>query len=586
VGVAVPAHGAMVATRTGTTRSAAALPAGARPLFPAAVTRRLAARAALLGHPAPDLGRWYAVPRPGRGRRPAPPPTACRATPSFPAGGLTPDLSPYEDALGGLGLSALGPSGMGAGVDIGDVEYSWRASHEELAPRQLPAPPNRLETTDDHGTAVLTIIGAGLDGQGVVGLAPAAGLTPRSPYADVFPGQALGADTVARTIATLAAALQPGDVLLVEQQAYADAAESKLGPVELRPAARDAIAAAVASGVVVVEPAGNGDNVDVGYDVSGLGVSGDSGALMVGAGTSDPGLPSDRARAGFSNYGARVNVQGYGQAVVAGGYGGLWSGGGGDPDRSYTACFSGTSSAAATVAAAVADLQAVARVRTGAPLTPAQVRERLVATGAPQQQPNGDPIGPRPDVSAAVPPQAPVLGPLPAVVGPGDLAVSWASDPLPTGRPPDQVLVDGVPVALGGTQASVPLVAEGAHEIQVRSVDHFGLATTSAPSEVTVDATAPPAPTLLGPSGGVSLPAAPVTFSWSSPAGDSGGAGRDDDRLLVDGVEVVRVAAGVGRATVYLGPGPHTWTVSTDDRVGNGTIAAPRAVSVAQLLLH
>jgi subtilase family protein len=587
VGAAASAQAAPVSVRLAPGASTADLPAGARPLVPPAVAARLAARAALLGNPAPDLRRWYALPQTGPVPPAAPPPAACRLAPIVGAAGPTPDLSPFEDDLPGMGLLALGAEGIGAGVRIGDVEYDWLTGHEDLAARTLPAAPAQPPGNDDHGTAVLSILGAAADGRGVTGLAPAAALRPRSPYSDVPAGRQLDADTVAATIATLAAGLGPGDVLLVEQQAYADPAFSLLGPVELRPAVRDAIAAAVASGVTVVEPAGNGSDGSTGYDVGALGVTGDSGAIIVGAGTSEPGQAGDRVREPYSNFGPRVNLQGYGEAVVAAGYGDLWSGDG-DHLRRYTACFSGTSSASATVAGAAAALQGAARLRTGAFLRPSQVRQRLVATGQPQVGAEAGAIGPRPDVAAAVPPAAPVLAPLPtAVIGPGPLGVAWSTSPLPTGRPADQVLLDGrdsgAVVAPGAAQATIPSLTGGAHAIRVRAQDGFGVSALSAARTVTVDATPPATPALQGPADGATVPDAPVTLTWSSPAGDAGGAGRGVDVVLVDGAEAARVEAGVGRATLSLPAGAHQWTVQALDGVGNAAAPPARQVVVGAI---
>ena len=92
-------------------------------------------------------------------------------------------------------------------------------------------------------------------------------------------------------------------------------------------------------------------------------------------------------------------MQGVGAAVVTAGYG---EGLGGSDDRSYTSCFDGTSSASATVAGAVAALQSGAISLTGSPLTPAQVRSLLIATGLPQAQASDGAIGPRPQVDAAL----------------------------------------------------------------------------------------------------------------------------------------------------------------------------------------
>lgn len=384
----------------------------ARPAVPGAVVRRLERRA---GRALSSLRRWRRVParaplpRPGFApARPAPPPAICRIPPP---GGWppvvperpTPDLSAYQDHRAGL---ALPPGALGAGVTIADVEYDWRPGHEELAARGLTAaPPAVLDPAflaAEHGTAVLALLGAPDDGRGVSGIVPAAALRPRTPFS------ASGAYELPLAIATAAAALAPGDVLLVEQQIFADAdpdpdaVRRVLAPVEADPFSRDAVAAAVAAGLTVVEPAGN-----QGEDLARLarpwltaapGEPGHTGALVVGSGGSGLGPSAELATGVRSGFGRRVDLQGYGEGVVTAGYGDPWSLGG---DRAYTACFDGTSSAAATVAGAVAALQGIARARTDGPLGPAAVRAALVATGLPQPPGETRPVGPRPQVAAA-----------------------------------------------------------------------------------------------------------------------------------------------------------------------------------------
>jgi hypothetical protein len=180
-----------------------------------------------------------------------------------------------------------------------------------------------------------------------------------------------------------------------------------------------------------------------------------TGALMVGAGGSGLGEPPvpDRERVPGSNWGQRVDLQGYGAAVVTTGYADLSGGDGADPDLAYTACFDGTSSASATVAGAAAVLQAEAIRRTGAPLTPAEVRDLLVSTGLPQSQTPGDEgaapenIGPRPQVDDALAALGDALVPPPSV--PGD-AVVVAPGPVA----PAPVIVAPVVVAPPATAAA------------------------------------------------------------------------------------------------------------------------------------
>jgi hypothetical protein len=173
----------------------------------------------------------------------------------------------------------------------------------------------------------------------------------------------------------------------------------------------DAIKIAVANGITVVEPAGNGgvnlDNPSCGgmFDRSVR----DSGAIVVGQGG---GYFGDRQWAG-SSFGNRVDVQGWGS--------GVWSTGGGwcvlppdnpDYNRCYSTNFPGTSGAAAVVAGAVANLQGVAIKAFGAPLSPADLRELLVQTGAPQLGDTSQHIGPLPDLWSAIAQLTSVINPM------------------------------------------------------------------------------------------------------------------------------------------------------------------------------
>ena len=236
---------------------AASLGAGARPALPAASLARLERRA---GRQLPELRRVYRVDASGAAdarriaRRldarprveavvdaPPPPPAVCRAAP--PGGwpvldpaAVTPDLEPFQDYRAGLGIP---DSASGGGVRVADVEYEWRRTHEELGDRGLPAPvvtPRGLGTfkAEEHGTAVLGILGADDDGSGITGLVHASQIQPRSPFPAATPDVY---DLLGTTLA-VALDLRPGDVLLIEQQGKRLTA--------LASASRDDVAAAVA----------------------------------------------------------------------------------------------------------------------------------------------------------------------------------------------------------------------------------------------------------------------------------------------------------------------------------------------------
>lgn len=428
------------------------LGAGATPALPPASVARLERRA---GRALPELRRVFRLDaadtadarrvagrldaRPGIAAEvaptAAPPPAICRDTPpsgwpTFAAAVPTPDLSALQDYRDGLDL----PDGAaGAGVRVADVEYDWRGSHEELADRALEPsvlPPGGLAgafLAEEHGTAVLGILGADADASGITGLVHQAAIRPVSP----FHRDAPETYDLLRTTLDAALGLRRGDVLLIEQQTRVPTSSgTALAPVEFTPAVRDLIRAIVDAGVVVVEPAGNGGRDLAAFERPWLADPSHpdaSGAILVGAGGS-AATGFDLARSPVSNYGPRVDVQGYGAGVLTAGYGqGL---GPSEPaDRRYTVCFDGTSSASATVAGAVAALQGLAVVAAGAPLAPSAVRGLLVATGTPQAAPTAEPIGPRPQVAAAaalIEPAGPAAGAAPPAPAP---AVAPAGGP-------------------------------------------------------------------------------------------------------------------------------------------------------------
>ena len=119
------------------------------------------------------------------------------------------------------------------------------------------------------------------------------------------------------------------------------------GPAELDLAVWTVVKAGTDAGVVVVGAAGNGNqNLDSLSYVPYMN-RGDSGAILVGAGSSD----ADHDKLWFSSYGSRVDVQGWGENVFTLGYG-LFTSYGGDDRQSYTNDFGGTSSASPFIASA------------------------------------------------------------------------------------------------------------------------------------------------------------------------------------------------------------------------------------------
>lgn len=319
--------------------------------------------------------------------------------------------------------------GNGEGVRVCDVENNWNPDHDEFPPG------SRLTwvglgvdigTHTSHGTAVMSVIGGANDSKGVKGIA-----WKCDKY--VSPATA-GFINVAGAVIAATSALRSGDIILIELQCAGPNSPPDLAgwinmtnqlgmvSVEWDKGVYDAVCTAVANGVIVVAGAGNGrQNLDApeltrqvqtglwtSEEHAPFSPTGDSGAIMVGAGTSwlniDGSIGQTRKKS--SNFGSRVNVQGWGEFVVAAAgpdgrpTANLWSSEG--VNSLYTQSFAGTSSAAAIVAGACASLQGIFRTMIGRVATPAEMRSLLVRTGTPQTGDLREHIGPLPDLRAAI----------------------------------------------------------------------------------------------------------------------------------------------------------------------------------------
>jgi hypothetical protein len=309
----------------------------------------------------------------------------------------SPDFSGQQGYLGpapeGIGaLAVAGNAGaLAPNVKVIDVEGAWLWAHEDL-----PDPFATLGTPIDdadfrnHGTAVLGEIRGTDNGFGVRGIVPACAVGASS----------IADQSVAEAINNAAATLDPGDIILIELHAPGPNAngQGQFGYLclEFWQDVFDAIFLASASGVIVCEAAGNGeqdldDPVYLGlFDRSVR----DSGAILCGATHRSTLYP-----AWFSNHGSRVDLSGWGSEVTTCAYGDLQ----GYPDfpeeQWYTASFNGTSSASPIVVGAVASLQGMTQAAFGFDLDARLARDILVQTGTttlgPQQ------VGPRPDLVAA-----------------------------------------------------------------------------------------------------------------------------------------------------------------------------------------
>ncbi|UYV13918.1 MAG: S8 family serine peptidase [Phycisphaera sp.] len=301
----------------------------------------------------------------------------------------------YHNASVGIGMAAAWdhPGGRGQGVNVADCEYWFDGDHEDICgvipePGQTPAQWIIDERWFEHGTAVLGEMIGGDNGYGVTGLVPDA-------QAYFFPEWTIEAGggrrvaAISRAVGTMG----EGDVILLEMQDFGPGGD--YAPAEINPLVWQITRVGTDRGVTIVAAAGNGDqDLDSGPYAE-YRSRGDSGAIIVGAGSSS----GSRSRLGFSTYGSRVNVQAWGQNVFTAGYGDFIRVGG-DELQSYTQFFSGTSSASPIVASAAVSLQGIHRAATGQAMAPDDLRQLLIDSGRPQG--GGQHIGPLPDMAAAV----------------------------------------------------------------------------------------------------------------------------------------------------------------------------------------
>jgi len=319
----------------------------------------------------------------------------------------TPDFSDLQTYLGpapegfGVDIADRWPGGLGENVSFADLEYSWEPGHEDL---DSTADATQVGWDSgwysSHGNAVIGEVMAGDNGFGVRGMAPGVQLVIGSPFVEPF----VESYNVAAAIDDLAAVLDEGDVLLIEQQFWAF---DNYAPVEISSAVFDAISMAVAKGIVVVEPTGNGaHDLDAAYwdgwfdrEVR------DSGAIMVGGGASPmSGLVPRSWYPGGGSYGERLDVQGWYDSIATTSTDENGSSGadlffpGGDSSQAYTSWFGGTSGASPQVASVAAIANSVAWALWGRPWDPMDLRAAMVRTGTPQPPADLERIGPQPDL--------------------------------------------------------------------------------------------------------------------------------------------------------------------------------------------
>lgn len=311
---------------------------------------------------------------------------------------VTPVFESLQGYIGDLGVKmdyAWDMGLTGQGINIRDIEYGFNENHEELEHRNAflgqgtAISPEVSVAYSEHGTAVMGIMFADKEeNYGISGMAHGANEML------LFPEWQPAGHNRVLAISQCIAVSGEGDIVLYEMQA--GGAQGNFGPAEYVSLVWDLTKAASDAGIIIVAAAGNGsENLDAAVYTS-YRDRGDSGAIIVGAGTND-GL---NQRIGFSTYGSRVNVQAWGTGVYTSGYGDAASIGG-DFNQGYT-LFGGTSSATPIVASCVVVLQSYYHSLTGEYLTGPQMRELLIATGTPQATGDFGQIGPAPNMENAI----------------------------------------------------------------------------------------------------------------------------------------------------------------------------------------
>jgi hypothetical protein len=279
--------------------------------------------------------------------------------------------------------------GAGNGIDVVDIENGWNFNHEDIDPAFYLDGIN--SPVNDHGTAVIGVIGARDSAIGVTGIS----------YDSRVGGQGLGG-TLSSRILSAANAVGPGGVIIIEvhQQSginltcQCNQLQCGFIAMENWQANFDAISTAVANGVHVVQAGGNGGvNLDDPQLLNRFNRNiRDSGAIIVGASRSTARTPMC-----WSNNGSRVDMHGWGENVVTTGYGDLFDEG---ANRLYTDTFSGTSSASPIVAGAVTNLLGYANTTLGVTIDPLTMRQHLIDSGTAQTA--GPNIGPLPNLRDAI----------------------------------------------------------------------------------------------------------------------------------------------------------------------------------------
>lgn len=292
--------------------------------------------------------------------------------------------------------------GDGTGrVNFIDIEQGWILNHEDVVVNTLPDTGINKYTFQDHGIAVLGIVM--MQDNQIGGI----GITPNVKGHVISQWRTDGLFNSADAIMTAINHLGFGDILLLESQVFDSPESYNFWPIEIQQATFEVIRLATASGIIVIEPAGNGNlNFRTGNDLDRFAVKGkqilnpassdfrDSSAIMVAAASGT--VPHTRIN--YSNYGNRINCYAWGEGVLTAG---CFPKSSGKEINTYTDKFGGTSSASAIIAGAAIAVQSITEANYNFRLTPKQMRNILSNEVYSTPSENGrsiDKIGAMPDL--------------------------------------------------------------------------------------------------------------------------------------------------------------------------------------------
>ncbi|WP_290697656.1 S8/S53 family peptidase [Lacinutrix sp.] len=323
-------------------------------------------------------------------------------TPITPPHDIAPATSNFENNQGyiesnpGLNIRYAWNNGINAaGINIRDVEYGINLNHEELDHTTASQAPNTTinpsasSAFTEHGTSVAGIVFANKGTYGVSGIAHGANeyvLFPEWTVENNYNRVLATANAISNSAA--------GDIIIYEMQTFGQ--NNNVVLAEYEQAIWDLTKAATDAGIVIVAAAGNGsENLDDAFYNS-YNARGDSGAIIVGAGSAN----ISHVPLWFTTHGSRVNVHAWGENVYTIGENNCDTVFGNDFNQTYNSCFSGTSSATALVGGFTAVLQSYYLAQTGGYLTSQELRTLIVNTGIAQG--SGVNIGPLPNMEAAI----------------------------------------------------------------------------------------------------------------------------------------------------------------------------------------